>query len=134
MEMGLHEGTKMKIKPLPGNIFAVMQVGERVSQGGIILKDDNGKMEGIRPRWAKVWKVAEDITDVQPGQWILCEHGRWTLAITIKDDSGEEFKFSKIDPNGILCVQDEEPLDQQIGDSFDTGPGVQHRAEDFGAR
>jgi len=124
----------MNLKPLPTNIFAQLQVGERTTKSGIILRDDNGKTEGIRPRWAKVWKVAEDITDVKPGQWILCEHGRWTMAITIKDEAGNDFKFSKIDPNGIIAVQDDEPEDIQIGDSFDTSPGANHRPEDFGAR
>jgi co-chaperonin GroES (HSP10) len=125
----------MNLRPLPNNIFAQLQVGERVSQGGIVLRDDNGKAEGIRPRWGKVWKVSEDINYLKPGQWILCEHGRWTMAITIKDDEGNDFKFSKIDPNGILCVQDEAPdNDIQMGDSFDTSPSSVHRAEDFGAR
>ena len=124
----------MNLIPLPGNIFAVLQLGERVTQGGIHLLDDNGKMEGIRPRWAKIWKVASDVTDVQPGQWALCEHGRWTMRIRIKDENGDDFEFVKLVPTGILAVQDEEPLDQQIGDSIDSGPGVQHRPEDFGAR
>lgn len=124
----------MNLKPLPTNIFAQLQVGERVTKGGIVLRDDNGKMEGIRPRWGRVWKIAEDVKDIKPGQWILVEHGRWTMAITIKDDAGNDFKFSKIDPNGILAVQDDEPEDIQIGDSFDTSPGANHRPEDFGAR
>lgn len=125
----------MKLRPLKGNIFAQLQVGERVTKSGIVLRDDNGKMEGIRPRWGKVWQVADDITYIKPGQWILVEHGRWTMAITIKDDLGNDFKFSKIDPNGILCVQDEAPEeDIQIGDSFDSTPSSVHKAEDFGAR
>jgi co-chaperonin GroES (HSP10) len=99
----------MRIEPLRGNIFAVMQVGERRSAGGIYIMDDNGKEQGIRPRWGKVWKVAKDINYLKPGQWILCEHGRWTLGIRVKDDNGDEFIFSKIDPNGIMCVQDELP-------------------------
>lgn len=101
----------MDIKPLKNNIFAVMQVGERVTAGGIVLRDDNGKDEGIRPRWGRVWKVAEDIDYLEPGQWILCEHGRWTLGISIRRDDGSEFIFSKVDPNGILCVQDDKPED-----------------------
>lgn len=124
----------MNIIPLKGNIFAVLQLGERVTSGGIVLMDDNGKMEGIRPRWAKIWKVADDVTDVKPGQWALCEHGRWTMRIRIKDENGDDFEFVKLDPNGILAVQDEDPVDQQIGDSIDSGPGVRHRPEDFGAR
>jgi hypothetical protein len=124
----------MKVKPLPGNIFAVLQLGERVTQGGIVLRDDNGKDEGIRPRWAQVWQVADDITDVAPGQWILCEHGRWTMRITIKDDAGEPFQFVKVDPNGILGVQDEEPSDTIFGTKTGVGDTGQARPEDFGAR
>jgi co-chaperonin GroES (HSP10) len=123
----------MKIKPLPGNIFAVLEQGERTTKGGIILKDDNGKLEGIRPRWGRVWQVAEDITDVKVDDWILCEHGRWTMTIEIKDDNGEVFKFQKIDPEGILAVAPEKPNDTMFGESFDTSSPA-HRPEDFGAR
>jgi len=123
----------MKVRPLPGNIFAVLEQGERVTKGGIVLKDDNGKMEGIRPRWGRVWQVSEDITDVKVDDWILVEHGRWTMTIEIKDDNGEKFKFQKIDPNGILMVSDHKPDDSMFGDSFDMSTPA-HRAEDFGAR
>lgn len=123
----------MKIKPLPGNIFAVLEQGERTTKGGIILKDDNGKLEGIRPRWGKVWQVADNITDVKVDDWILCEHGRWTMTIEIKDDNGEVFKFQKIDPEGILAVAPEKPNDTMFGESFDVSSSA-HRPEDFGAR
>lgn len=123
----------MKVRPLPGNIFAVLEQGERVTKGGIVLKDDNGKMEGIRPRWGRVWQVSDDITDVKPEDWILVEHGRWTMSIEIKDDNGEIFKFQKIDPEGILMVSDHKPNDSMFGDSFDMSTPA-HRAEDFGAR
>lgn len=125
----------MNIRPLPNNIFAVLEQGARKTASGIILRDDNGKQEGIRPRWAKVWKVADNITDVSPGQWILVEHGRWTRNITIKDNNGSDFVFNKIDPNGILAVQDDPPnnTDIMFGDAFDTSPNAP-RAEDFGAR
>lgn len=122
----------MNIKPLKGNIFAILQLGERKSTGGIVLMDDNGKESGIRPRWAQVWKVGEDVTDVRPGQWILCEHGRWTMRITIKDDEGKDFQFVKVDPKGIMIVSDERPDDQQIGNTFSYSSDI--RAEDFGAR
>ena len=123
----------MIIKPLPGNIFAVLQLGERVTQGGIVLRDDNGKDEGIRPRWAQIWKVADDVTDVKPGQWALCEHGRWTMRIKIKDEDGKDFEFVKLDPNGIMCVQDEEPTDTIYGNKTGVGDTA-IRPEDFGAR
>lgn len=123
----------MKVRPLPGNIFAVLEQGERVTKGGIVLKDDNGKLEGIRSRWGRVWQVSDDITDVKVDDWILVEHGRWTMSIEIKDDDGEIFKFQKIDPEGILMVSDHKPNDSMFGDSFDISTPA-HRAEDFGAR
>ena len=123
----------MKLRPLPGNIFAVLQLGERTTAGGIVLRDDNGKDEGVRPRWAQVWMVADDITDIKPGEWILCEHGRWTMRITIKDDDGKDFQFVKIDPNGIMGVQSEEPTEVGFGETFDLG-GATHTPEHFGAR
>lgn len=123
----------MKLRPLPGNIFAVLQLGERTTAGGIVLRDDNGKDEGVRPRWAKVWMVADDISDIKPGEWILCEHGRWTMRITVKDDEGKDFQFVKIDPNGIMGVQSEEPTEVGFGETFDLG-GATHKPEHFGAR
>jgi hypothetical protein len=100
----------LKLRPLPKNIFAVIEMGER-KIGSIVIRDDNGRDHGIRARWAKVWRVAEDIDYVKPGQWILVEHGRWSMTITTKDDHSNEFKFQKIDPNGIMCVSDEQPED-----------------------
>lgn len=122
----------MKLTPLKGNIFAQLESGERVSKSGIVILDDNGKEQGIRPRWAKVWLVAEDIKDIAPGQYILVEHGRWTKTITFKDDTGTETKFQKIDPNAILCVSDELPRDLDLRTAEDYSSTV--RAEDFGAR
>lgn len=123
----------MDVRPLPGNIFAQLEVGERVTKSGIVIRDDNGKDHGIRPRWGRVWKVANDIDYIKPGQWILCEHGRWTMTIELKQEDGSVLKFQKIDPKGIMAVQDEAPEDLIIGESFDLG-GPTHTAENFGAR
>lgn len=100
----------MKVRPLRNNIFAVIEMGER-QVGGIIIRDDNGRDHGIRPRWAKVWMVSQDIDWLKPGQWILVEHGRWTITMELDQTSGNKFKFQKIDPKGIMCVMDEQPND-----------------------
>jgi co-chaperonin GroES (HSP10) len=107
----------MIVKPLPNVIFAQMQNGERVTTSGIVLTDDNGKSHGIRPRWGKVTHVGENIDNLQVGQWILVEHGRWTMTIEIRQEDGSLFKFQKIDPNGIIGVQDDAPDDTYIGNS-----------------
>ena len=66
-----------------GNITAIkdwviisdMAFDERLSSGGIVLLNDNGTDEGIRARWGFVRKVGPEQTDVEPGQWILVDHG-----------------------------------------------------------
>ena len=46
---------KGKVKPLHDRIIvAEMEFGEVTTAGGIILPSDDGKSEGIKPRWAKV--------------------------------------------------------------------------------
>ena len=55
-----------------------MDFGGRQLASGIHLLSDDGKSEGIRPRWARVYAVGPEQQDVQPGQWVLIEHGRWS--------------------------------------------------------
>ena len=51
---------------------------------GIVLLGDDGKTDGIRPRWAKVYAVGPDQLDVKVGQWVLIEHGRWTRGLKVE--------------------------------------------------
>lgn len=102
------------LRPIKDHVLVVnMEQGEKVSEGGIIILDDNGKDRGIRPRWCQVWKVGHENTDLEPGQWILVEHGRWTYGIeTAIPEGGDDqvFYVQRVDINGILGVQDEFPL------------------------
>ena len=40
-----------------------MHFGEQVTQGGIILGNDDGKTRGIYPRWAKVFSKGPENKD-----------------------------------------------------------------------
>jgi hypothetical protein len=91
-----------------------MEFDTRISQGGIIIPNDNGTSLGIRPRWGRVYAVGPKQTDVTVGQWIMVAHGRWTRGIDINDGAGEHKRtIRKIDPNDILLVSDspERPRD-----------------------
>lgn len=90
-------------------IVSDMQFGERVSKGGIIIMDDDAKSRGIRPRWAKVYVVGHEQKDIEPGQWILVEHGRWTRGFKLIDSDGVERVIHRVDVEGILAVSDELP-------------------------
>jgi len=100
----------MKIKALKNKVLVSdLERGMRVVNG-IIIPDDNGKSEGIRPRWGKVYSVGEGIDEVKEGQWILIENGRWTRMLTVKEDDGREIKVWGVEwPQSVLLVSDEEP-------------------------
>ena len=81
--------------------------GRKLSSGILLLSDDL-KTSGIRPRWAQVYRVGPEQTDVAPDQWVLIEHGRWTRGAKISIE-GEEITIRRVDPENIIFVSDEEP-------------------------
>lgn len=102
------------IRPLGKNIILRdMSFEARTLDSGIVLLNDDGKTDGIRPRWGKVYATGPDQTDVTVGQWVLVEHGRWSRGIKINKD-GEEFTIRRADPDSILMVSDEEPNSETI--------------------
>lgn len=74
---------------------------------GIQLLSDNGKSEGIRARWAKVYAIGDEQKEIKVGQWVMVEHGRWTRGINLNID-GEKFVARMIDPAAIIFVSDSE--------------------------
>jgi co-chaperonin GroES (HSP10) len=94
------------LKPLSDNVIVIdMNFGEQVSKGGIVITSDNGKAHGVHPRWAKVYAVGPEQTDVKVGQWILIEHGRWTRGIKIEDAEGEKI-IRKAEVKSMMLVSD----------------------------
>lgn len=83
-----------------------MKFEERITNGGIVLLNDDMKSAGIRPRWAKVYAVGPDQSDVEVGEYILISHGRWTRGIKIDDGTGEHV-IRKVDNNDVLMVSSE---------------------------
>ena len=117
----------MKITAIQDHILVTkMNFGERATSSGIVLRSDNGKSEGVRPRWANVYAVGplQDVVNV--GQWILVEHGRWTRGVEISEtDDGNIIEIFRIDATGILLVSDVEPTDDIFSDfSTPTRPGM----------
>jgi|TARA_R110000803_G_scaffold136277_1_gene203264 co-chaperonin GroES (HSP10) len=105
------------IKPLHNNIIVRdMSFEGRTLDSGIVLLGDDGKTDGIRPRWAKVYAVGPTQTEITVGQWVLLEHGRWSRGIKIAKD-GEEFTIRRADPDAIMMVSDEEPNSESIANS-----------------
>ena len=104
------------LKPLKDRIFVSnMNFGEEKTSSGIVLQSDNGKGQGIKPRWGKVFAVGPDAVDVMPGNWILMEHGRWTRFFEYENEDGSITELHVADNNGIMMVADEKPTDVMRG-------------------
>lgn len=106
----------MKLEAIHDHVLVTdMNFGEHVTQSGIVLQSDDGKTEGIKPRWGKVYLLGPTQTDFSVGDWILIEHGRWTRKISIKDDEGNDLEVRRVDTNAILAVSDYLPSDTILG-------------------
>ena len=120
---------KGKLVPIRNNILITeMDFGER-KIGSIIVQSDDGKSEGVRHRWGKVWAIGPEQTDVKVGEWILLEHGRWSRGATIELEDGSELVVRRADPNGILMVSDDKP-DDKILQTFGQHGKVDHQTFD----
>jgi co-chaperonin GroES (HSP10) len=95
-----------------------LEHGERKTKSGIILRDDDGKTHGIRPRWAKVYCKGEKAIGIEEGQWILIEHGRWSHKFKEKDENDDLRDFWLVDYNSILSVSDERLETFIVNDSY----------------
>lgn len=102
-----------------GNTVLVSEMNfeHRVTTAGIIIPGDDGKNSGIRPRWGKIFAVGPDQRDpeLQPGRWILVDHGRWTRGIKV-EVAGESHTIRKVDIKDILAVSDQPVQDETLSD------------------
>ncbi len=125
------EARQMQLNPLPKDILVCdMDMGDQLTESGIIIKSDDGKAHGVKPRWGKVYKVGPRQQDIKEGQWILIEHGRWTRKIKINDGDGDK-EIQKVEVSSILAVADERPNDAYIGQEFGHGSTATIRPDDF---
>ena len=95
-------------------IVTDMNFKEKISHGGIIIPNSDGKLEGVHARWGKVYAVGPRQQDVRAGQYILVKHGRWTRGTLIEDQEGEK-TIRRIDDADILMVSDDPMQDESIG-------------------
>lgn len=103
------------VKPIGDQVIIVeMAFNERFTKNGIILLNDDKKTEGIRPRWGKVYAIGPEQKDVEVGQWICIEHGRWTRGSNVIIN-GEQLTIRRVDPSAIMLVSDEQPFDETLG-------------------
>lgn len=87
--------------------FFVNPPGERKTDGGIIMLDDDGKTDGIRPRFFEVHDVGERtgvVDDIKKGDFVLVAHGRWSRGFDVGAEDGR--KLYALDDKDILGIYD----------------------------
>lgn len=115
-----------KLVPIRNNILITdMDFGEVKTKGGLVLLSDDGKSEGVRHRWGRVWAIGPEQHDVKVGEWILLEHGRWTRGVTVVEDSGDEIIIRRADVNAILMVSPDKPSEDLLN-TFGAHSKVSH--------
>lgn len=104
-----------KLNPIKKSVVVSdMKFYERYTSGGIFIPSDDRLIQGVHPRWGKIYAVGPDQTEVTVGQWVLIAHGRWTRGVNIVDDNGPQ-TIRMVDVNDMLMVSDEEVLDENMG-------------------
>jgi co-chaperonin GroES (HSP10) len=107
-----HTVSDSDIQPIGKRVLVYkMRFGDIKTKGGLILLDDDGKEQGIHPRWGRVYAVGAKQEDVSLGQWILIAHGRWTRGMIVEKDGVKE-EVRMVDEKDILLVSDEEPQEE----------------------
>ena len=113
-----HQLNRNQIHPLSDSVIVSdMVFDERISTGGIVLLNDNGKSNGIRPRWGQVYAIGPDQHDVKIGQWICVAHGRWTRGLEVEDETGKK-TLRRVDPSDILLISDDPVNDTTFSDAI----------------
>jgi co-chaperonin GroES (HSP10) len=101
-----------KVTPIGDKILVShMDFGMEKTAAGIYVPSDDGKTQGIRPRWGKVWAIGPNQHDVKVGEWILIEHGRWTRKYEIEQEDGTILKVHGVDNKAVMISADEKPSD-----------------------
>lgn len=77
------------IECLPDTLYVEkIEYGEKTLKNGFIIPAETMDYLGnfVRPRWAKILYKADNIKNVNVGDYILLSHGRWSSSIkcTIK--------------------------------------------------
>lgn len=89
---------------------------------GIIHLDDSWT-DVERERWARVWKVGPNQTEIKAGDWVLLRDVKWDGITYVNTNFTEDYIMS-IDYDNISIVSEIEPEDKRTSyvDYFDSKP------------
>lgn len=100
---------------LPSTMYVEeIEYGTRTTKWGFEIPPEKMDSDGnfIRPRWAKVLWKANNINNVNVGEYVLLKHGHWSSSILIITND-EKKKVWYISPksykDGVMAVSKEKP-------------------------
>jgi len=103
------------VHPIKDKILVTeMKFNERYTSGGIFIPSDDMQIQGVHPRWGKIYAVGPDQHELKVGQYVLVAHGRWTRGVHIVDGTGPH-TIRMVDNNELWMVSDEEITDENMG-------------------
>jgi co-chaperonin GroES (HSP10) len=116
---------KGKLRPLRNTVLVSdMGFEEQTTASGIVIQSDDGKSHGVKPRWARVWAIGPEQTEVKLGEWIYIEHGRWTRGIKV-EENGEDIVIRRVDTDAILLQADDKPNDVYMAKGIEVQEAVE---------
>ena len=97
------------IRAMRDKILAEMvdKPGEKKTAGGIIITENDGQENAVRPRWFKVYSVGNEIDWITKGKYVLVDHGRWSTGMQVDDD----LKLYLLDNKDCLATTEIDPMD-----------------------
>ena len=92
------------IRPIHDKVLAKMidGFGNRKTAGGIIIQEADGTEKAIRPRWFEILFTGPEQADVQPGEYVLMAHGRWSRGIDYEGDKEKVQAITSRRFNGVV--------------------------------
>lgn len=121
-----------QLRPIQKHILVRdMNFGAQKTASGIYLPSDDGKSEGVKPRWCQVFAIGPEQTEVKVGDWLLVEHGRWTRGLEVEEDDGTVVAIRRVDEAGILMASDDRPDGPEFGQFTSPEHGSVHNPQDF---
>lgn len=99
----------------PNTMFVEdIEYGERKTKSGLWIQAETMDYEGnfVRPRWAKVKYKADNIRNIDVGDYILIDHGHWSTSLDVKIGDNEQqiwFISAKSYKNGVMAVTKKMP-------------------------
>lgn len=88
---------------LPNSLYVdSLEIGEKTTKSGFIIPEEkmDARGEFVRPRWARVLFKADNVKNIEVGDWVLISYGLWSSSIVI-NTKGSKKKIWFVSPKSM---------------------------------